>query len=256
MKYCMHCNTAAEDPSKYCSACGGSDFSETPIDVAETESTAAFVDYSDQTPYNPDPSTLEKPKKSVGMIIVGIVVAVATVIALVASVILNVMTPYGKGETSDGVYTNEWANMQFELGEGWEELVLEKHVYSAEEGVECGIVAESDDAYVTVVFCEGWSGNEPEGYFEKLDSDAYVGEVDDTYTARADGDAFEMKIAGETFLVRKYYAEWLESGFAYYHNRYECVRIQGDYAIHISIVVIDGDEQFYKAVEKFKAIEE
>lgn len=256
MKYCKHCNTVAEDPSNYCAACGGSDFSETPIDAAEAESSAEIPDYSDQTPYNPDPSTFEKPKKSVGMIIAGVAIMIATAVLIITSVMINTITPYSKGETVNGVYTNEWANIEFELGDTWKELVLEKYVYSAEDGVECGIVAESEDAYVTVVFCEGWSDEEPEEYFEKLDTDAYEGDANDTYTVRVDGDFFETKIAGETFVVRKYYAEWLEDGYAYYHNRYECVRIEGDYAIHISVVAAEGDETFYNTIKNFKAIEE
>lgn len=251
MKYCKNCNSATEESSLFCSSCGGSEFNE----AAQAQQPAQPENPMGQMPYNPDPSLVQKPKKSVlSKVVIGVIIAAVCAFLVFAIVKIANTTPYTKGEVSDGAYVNEWANLKFDLGEDWVVGSSDEHKTVESEGVECGLVAESDYAYVTLAFCEGWGGSTAKEYIEEWDPErAITDELDPTYTALAVGGDTEKVIAGEKYTVRRYEATWTEDGILYAQTRYECIRIEGTYAIHLTVIVLEAD-MFDDVADNFKAV--
>ncbi len=233
-KRCKNCGANVPDNAKFCQVCGGSDFiaadSEQEQMMNSNKTISVQSGYS-QNQYNQQPPVGQiwqppvpqnKPKKKVGLI-VGIVAAVLVVLAAIGAVAENILKSkgygyydsgigtadnsadnssenYTKGEFDGSVYVNEWANIKFEIPEGFSEADSSEYSTVENSTTDCGIYFISDDKTGLIYICYEKLPSYPE-YNEKEYLDAAIKVIDDisgvTYSTP---DAYsKAKVAGISY---------------------------------------------------------
>ena len=109
--------------------------------------------------------------------------------------------PYTKGAIVDGVYINEWANIQFEVTDEYPET---PSVYSTFETnvSDCGFVSQSESLTFCVTFdnLTMYSKPEPDWYVEQIISQMEQSMLDNDFSFEF-GEASEMTVADASYAV-------------------------------------------------------
>ncbi len=220
MKNCKSCGRSLSDDALFCSGCGGSDFV-----VGQAE------DASQDRQFNFTPTEIKGKVKAWQIIVIAL-----GCIALIAAGIFavkNVLSAksYTSGEIVENVYTNDWAELKYVIGDDFKDLTAEEGAYYQDDDYEVGFFAmrESDGATVTVSF--QYLGN-TRGYSEREGMDDYLlgydeeikNEVGITPTI---SQYFDYSIAENDYTTAK--IEVIGVG-----AEYHCIRFQGEYAIIIT----------------------
>lgn len=182
-KQCKSCGTDAPENAKFCPMCGGVDFVEGSSAEQQGE-TMYSAPTNPQPAVNPTayqaPTQQNPPKKKKTGLIIGIVAAVVVVWLVtgffvgkaVRKIIAgnegelfgdhfgtstnddgNIEMPdvdvekavYSKGALNGSVYTNKWADIQFEIPEGYLNADADTYAMSENETTECGLYIYAND---------------------------------------------------------------------------------------------------------------
>lgn len=224
---------------------------------------APVMDNAYQTPVSPDPNGAYQnpgyygaapamngqpaptPKKSKTALLIAIPVAVILIGVIVAVVLLaGGGKSFTVGEVKDGVYTNEWADLQFRLGTEWTRDSGSE--FSNEENIVCGFSAEKGLMdRVAILFTDGASIS---GMSENEILDAYMkgisesfGEVD--FLGQTEESAVTaLKIAGKDYKTKS-----VSVSFGYISMSISiAVRKQNGHAI--MIITMGGTESGNRSV--------
>lgn len=158
-KQCKSCGSNVPNDANFCQMCGGAYFTinnQTPIQQ----------NYN-QTWQHPIPQN-QPPKKKTGLTI-GIIVAVLIVLAGIGELAERVFQELGYGDnnseetseklyyskgTFDGsIYENKWADIKFELPEGYSNADLDLYNAAEDSNTECGMYFMADDTMGMICIC-------------------------------------------------------------------------------------------------------
>lgn len=214
-KQCKNCGAIVTEDSKFCQSCGSSEFIGDSV-LQQNDQQPSF----DQTTWQP-PVAPSKPKKKTGLII-GIIVAIVVLAAGIGIVAEKAFQSQGYGQddtniessydsdsdssaendieytkgTFDGTtYTNEWADIQFVMPEGFSNSDPSVYASAESETTDCGMHMMADDSLsmIGISFEKlPYSFYDEESYLdsvaqnlEKITEVKY--QVNDTYTTETIG---------------------------------------------------------------------
>lgn len=222
-KQCKSCGSHVPNDVNYCQACGGADF--------VSEDWAPNQPVFDQTWQPPVPQAQPK-KKKLGVVI-GIIAAVLVVLAGVGMLVEKVSIQeqgefdagydvgydfdihndtnynpeeapeklyYSKGTFDGSVYVNKWADIKFELPQGYSDADLATYNAAENSNTECGIYFMADDTmgmiYISFEKLPAFPVYNEEKYLDAAleplqNISGITYEIPDTYTT--------ANIAGQTY---------------------------------------------------------
>lgn len=164
MKICNNCNSMQPDEASFCSNCGSSSLRNA------VENMAYYDNYN---------FAEVKKRKNKKIAIIISVLALIMVVLLAAAAIkifsssavpnngISDDTPdYVYGTISQDVYTNEWADLRFQLTDGWENAAEEKYKAFDGELTKCDFHAIYTDGSNVVVMIMDLSRKEFQSYSE------------------------------------------------------------------------------------------
>lgn len=173
-----------------------------------------------------------------GVVLVGSVLI--TVVGIISESVESDKAPYSEGEIVNGWYVNEWADIQFEITEEWP--AADESVYKGYENevTDCGFVSQNiiSGSQLALLYEEvnGQIINVTEEKYLMICKENISKELDELGLNYEIGEAFEIKIAGETYKALKIdYA----SGMLY---QYICVRKIDEYMVSIIVSSMDETE--------------
>ena len=237
MKVCKKCGNVVNDDIKFCPECG--DNMSAPV-TPQNQFTAennyqprqyGVPEYEPMPVYNA-PEEPQKPKKS-GFrrflsVILKIFLAffVVMLIAILSAVlsddddklseysydnaVISNSIPFTTGEITDGVYTNEWANLKYTIPEGYARLWDNEVDYIAE-----GEIHQNTGFYLVN------GGNVLALFFENYDFSLYYADAKDYLEYLCD-DEFKEEFASDGFEVEISEAKTMQSAereFVYCHAK-------------------------------------
>lgn len=175
-KKCKSCGSDVPNDANFCQVCGGADF----VANNQTPNQPVF----DQTWQPPVPQ--DQPKKKKTGLVIGIIAAVLVVLAGVGMLAEKVSIQeqdefdagydlghdfdihsdtnynpeeaseklyYSKGTFDGSVYVNNWADIKFELPQGYSNADLATYNAAEDSNTECGIYFWADDAMGMIYIC-------------------------------------------------------------------------------------------------------
>ncbi len=178
MKRCRNCNSTANDSDNFCSACGSSmlyyeqnDTEEQPTQFlaygrnVRGDRIQMVHNFDGESQYQPKPKE-QKTKNLIGIFFAGLLLlfALGTTISIINDKIdrnqnddysVSEQTVlYTNGSVSDGVYTNEWADIRIELTDGWEQGSNEDYAEMEDDYIDCGFYGRNGVNTLTVLFVQ------------------------------------------------------------------------------------------------------
>lgn len=173
MKKCKVCSAIANDNDKFCSNCGNADFS---VEYNNEEPKQFIVfpnginpngDGAEVRYFSDIPAASEsKPKKKKSGKVVGIIFAVVLLL-MAGGLALDIINDnsdddnydysditFEEGSIVDGQYQNEWADMSFDLSEGWTNGTEDDYAGINNELVTCGLYATKGTSTLTIAFID------------------------------------------------------------------------------------------------------
>ncbi|MBQ1205605.1 MAG: hypothetical protein IIX67_00220 [Clostridia bacterium] len=240
MKNCKSCGRSASDDALFCSSCGCDEF------VADTANGA-----SQDTRFDFTPTEIKGKVKAWQIIVIAL-----GCIALIAAGIFavkNVLSAksYTAGEVVEGVYVNEWAELQFAIDDGFVDHTDDQGHFYEDEQSDIGFVVwkEENNCNATLSFqhignTNGYTEHEGmndylEGYGDEIKEECGITPTISEY--------FKYSIAGEDYTTAKV-------GISQFGVEYHCIRYEGEYAI-IIYVCADDDETAKSILSKFQHYE-
>ena len=193
MKKCNKCSNIVNENDKFCLKCGNNDFTleqtenkEEPIefiyfrDGINPDGIGREVRYLNKSVLSNGPQEPKKDKKNskvLGYIVAGLLLLIIVGMALTS---LNDKSEnsnnndyeyeeenveFTKGSIIDGIYQNEWADMSFDLKDGWE--IKDKE--SDNEVITYGLSATKDFSTLTIAFVKTYENEENIDIYDYLE---------------------------------------------------------------------------------------
>lgn len=224
MKKCNNCGRVDADSVLFCASCGGQDFSY----QQEGEAQSAQ--------YNFTPTQIKGKVKAWQIILIALACIAIAAAGVLAVINLINATPYTNGKVTDNVYVNEWAELRFDLSNGYKDITEDEREYYEDESSDIGFAAEKTDSsvYIALSFQDlgstrGYSEKEGmddflEGYSDELKTDYGVTPTVSEY--------FKYSVAGKEYTTSK-----VEVGGIF--SEYHCIRFEGEYAVILSVTAVD-----------------
>ena len=253
MKKCNVCSAIVNDNDKFCSTCGNADFS---VEY-NNEEPKQFIVYPNGINPNGDGAEIRyfsditsasksKPKKKKGGKVVGIIFAVALLL-MAGGLALNIINDdsdddnyhysdidFTEGSVIYDQYQNDWADMSFNLSDGWTNGTEDDYAGINNELVTCGLYATKGTSTLTIAFID-ISGD------TATNTDDYLKE----YLTGVTGSMDSAKSAEPTYQMFGNYSYVYSDtvgkvGGADLHLA-SCMRKQDDYIILISVTGASQD---------------
>ncbi len=205
MKKCNNCGKQVKDEDNFCRYCGSPDLSpDSQPDYSfytQPENPAPQPYSNGYPPYGQEPQMPPvQPKKSKK----GIIIAIAAIVAFLVLFLIGFMlgkgstdinsitddsdtaaeTPtieYTKGTFDGTVYVNEWADIKFELPEGFTNADSEYYTENESETTDCGLFIISENSYGSLII-----GFERLPAFPSIDEEEYLDIVTEQLVASTD----------------------------------------------------------------------
>lgn len=176
MKTCINCNNLEPDSSKFCSNCGGSYFR----DEYSTNNNENV--FQTNQPFLTDDSIREtnqrKKKKMFSMLgvlsLILIVLVFATAIKVThdskkmsdTTLTYSDTTSFSTGNINNNIYSNEWADIKFDMQDNWSEVSNQQYESYEDEITTCDFYAENSDGSQLAILLIDMSKDDTFNYTE------------------------------------------------------------------------------------------